>query len=353
MTLRVAIAGVGNCANALIQGITFYRDAADEDSIPGLMHTRFGPYAVRDIEFVAAFDVDAKKVGFDLSDAINNSENNTIRICDVPPTGVTVQRGPTLDGLGKYYRMTIEESAAEPVDVVQVLKDNQVDVLVSYLPVGSEEADKFYAQCAIDAGVAFVNALPVFIAGTKEWADKFTAAGVPIIPMAIWGAQEVLPRYSKRLSLFPRKTIHVKVGDPVDLSEFRGRPLDSSTLAAATNQVMLAITQLTADLRGSPAVGSWISGHGGETVHESGRRPVPGRRRCPRAPRVASAGGQRPQRVPRCRRRHRRQHGADAARRPRGARPPCRRPRQSRRTWRRPAGTRGTPPGTTRPPCPS
>src|SRR5690349_4445347 len=160
-SIRVALVGVGNCASSLVQGVRFYKDADPAGSVPGLMHVQFGDYHVSDVEFVAAFDVDAKKVGFDLSDAINNSENNTIRICDVPPLGVTVQRGPTLDGLGKYYRLTIDESDAEPVDVVQVLKDNQVDVLVSYLPVGSEEADKFYAQCAIDAKVAFVNALPV------------------------------------------------------------------------------------------------------------------------------------------------------------------------------------------------
>jgi myo-inositol-1-phosphate synthase len=125
--------------------------------------------------------VDAKKVGFDLSEAINNSENNTIKITDVPPLGVTVQRGPTHDGLGKYYRETIEESDAEPVDVVAALKTAKVDVLVSYLPVGSEAADKFYAQCAIDAGVGFVNALPVFIASDPVWAQKFTEAGVPIV----------------------------------------------------------------------------------------------------------------------------------------------------------------------------
>ncbi len=133
------------------------------------------------MEFVAAFDVDAKKVGFDLSEAINNSENNTIKIADVPPLGVTVQRGPTHDGLGKYYRETIEESDAEPVDVVAALKAAKVDVLVSYLPVGSETADKFYAQCAIDAGVGFVNALPVFIASDPAWAKKFADAGVPIV----------------------------------------------------------------------------------------------------------------------------------------------------------------------------
>ena len=178
---RVAIVGVGNCATSLVQGVEFYKDAKPDETVPGLMHVQFGDYHVRDVEFVAAFDVDAKKVGLDLADAILASENNTIKICDVPKTGVVVQRGVTLDGLGKYYRQTIEESAEPAVDVVAALKAAKVDVLVSYLPVGSEEADKFYAQCAIDAGCGFVNALPVFIAGTKEWADKFTAAGLPIV----------------------------------------------------------------------------------------------------------------------------------------------------------------------------
>src|SRR3954466_2564379 len=180
-SVRVAIVGVGNCAASLVQGVHYYRDADATSTVPGLMHVQFGDYHVRDIEFAAAFDVDAKKVGFDLADAIKASENNTIKIADVPPSGVTVQRGHTLDGLGKYYRETITESDVAPVDVVAALREAQVDVLVCYLPVGSEQAAKFYAQCAIDAGVAFVNALPVFIAGTKEWADKFTAAGVPIV----------------------------------------------------------------------------------------------------------------------------------------------------------------------------
>ncbi|MDV8146711.1 MULTISPECIES: inositol-3-phosphate synthase [Arthrobacter] len=179
--IRVAIVGVGNCAASLVQGVHYYRDADPQATIPGLMHVEFGKYHVNDVEFVAAFDVDGKKVGVDLADAILASENNTIKIADVPPTGVTVQRGHTLDGLGKYYLETIEQSPAEPVDVVQALKDAKVDVMVCYLPVGSQEAAEFYAQAAIDAGVAFVNALPVFIAGTKEWADKFTAAGVPIV----------------------------------------------------------------------------------------------------------------------------------------------------------------------------
>lgn len=179
--IRVGIVGVGNCATSLIQGVEYYRDADPSGTVPGLMHVTFGDYHVSDVQFVAAFDVDAKKVGFDLADATQASENNTIKICDVPPTGVTVQRGPTLDGLGRYYSETIEESDAEAVDVVAALREAKVDVLVSYLPVGSEAADKFYAQCAIDAGCAFVNALPVFIASDPEWAAKFEAAGVPIV----------------------------------------------------------------------------------------------------------------------------------------------------------------------------
>ena len=180
-SVRVAIVGVGNCASSLIQGVEYYRAADPTDRVPGLMHVTFGDYHVNDVKFVAAFDVDAKKVGMDLAEAINASENNTITLCDVPPTGVTVQRGPTFDGLGLYYREIIEESSAEPVDVAQALRDAEVDVVVSYLPVGSEQADKFYAQAAIDAGCAFVNALPVFIASDPVWAQKFTDAGLPIV----------------------------------------------------------------------------------------------------------------------------------------------------------------------------
>jgi myo-inositol-1-phosphate synthase len=179
--VRVAIVGVGNCASSLVQGLEYYKDASDEVRVPGLMHVRFGDYHVSDVEVVAAFDVDAKKVGIDLSDAIFASENNTIKFADVPPTGVTVQRGHTFDGLGEYYREIITESDEQPVDVVAALREARVDVLVCYLPVGSEQADRFYAQCAIDAKVAFVNALPVFIASDPVWAAKFTEAGVPIV----------------------------------------------------------------------------------------------------------------------------------------------------------------------------
>jgi myo-inositol-1-phosphate synthase len=180
-SVRVAIVGVGNCASSLVQGVEYYKDADPAARVPGLMHVQLGDYHIRDIEFVAAFDVDAKKVGQDLAHAIGASENNTIKFADVPPTGIVVQRGHTLDGLGKYYMQTIDESDETPVDVVAALRESQADVLVCYLPVGSEDAAKFYAQCAIDANVAFVNALPVFIAGTPEWAEKFRAAGVPIV----------------------------------------------------------------------------------------------------------------------------------------------------------------------------
>src|SRR5205814_4036715 len=154
-SVRVAIVGVGNCASSLVQGVEYYRDADPNERVPGLMHVTFGDYHVSDVQFVAAFDVDAKKVGRDLAEAIVASENNTIKIADVPPTGITVQRGHTLDGLGKYYRETIDESDEKPVDVVATLKESRADVLVCYLPVGSEDAAKFYAQCAIDAGVGF------------------------------------------------------------------------------------------------------------------------------------------------------------------------------------------------------
>ena len=179
--IRVAIVGVGNCANSLVQGITYYKDATNDTEIPGLMHPVLGGYHIKNINFVLALDVDSKKVGLDLADAIWASENNTIKFATVAKTGVTVKRGVTLDGLGRYYKETITESTAAAVDVVAELKSSKVDVLICYLPVGSEEAAKFYAQCALDAGCAFVNALPVFIASDPEWADKFKKAGLPIV----------------------------------------------------------------------------------------------------------------------------------------------------------------------------
>ena len=180
-TVKVAIAGVGNCASSLVQGVEYYRQADPSQKVPGLMHVVLGGYHVGDLEFVAAFDVDATKVGTDLSKAIFSGHNNTIRFSQVGHADVTVQRAPTFDGLGQYYRNDIEESPAEPVDVAEVLRSSGADVLVSYLPVGSEKAQRFYAQACLDAGVAFVNAIPVFIASDPEWEQKFRDAGVPII----------------------------------------------------------------------------------------------------------------------------------------------------------------------------
>jgi myo-inositol-1-phosphate synthase len=179
--IRVAIVGVGNCASSLVQGIEYYKDADPSATVPGLMHVKLGPYHVRDVQVVAAFDVDGKKVGRDVAEAIFTEPNNTIKFSDVPPLGVDVQRGPTLDGLGKYYREVITESTDPAVDVAQVLREAKTDVVVSYLPVGSEQAAKHYAQAAMDAHAGFVNCMPVFIASDPTWARKFAAAGVPIV----------------------------------------------------------------------------------------------------------------------------------------------------------------------------
>jgi myo-inositol-1-phosphate synthase len=242
-TIRVAIAGVGNCAASLVQGVEFYKDADGEATVPGLMHVQFGPYHIRDIQFVTAFDVDADKVGKDLSEAIVSSQNNTIKIADVPHLGVEVKRGVTLDGLGKYYRETIAESAAQPVDVVQELRDKQVDVLVSYLPVGSEEADKFYAQAAIDAGVAFVNALPVFIASDPEWAAKFEAAGVPIVGDDIKSqvgatiTHRVLARLFEDRGVIMDRTYQLNVGGNMDFKNMLERDRLESKKISKTQAV--------------------------------------------------------------------------------------------------------------------
>ena len=247
-SVRVAIVGVGNCASSLVQGVEFYRDAKAGDDVPGLMHVQFGDYHVSDVEFVAAFDVDDKKVGKDLSEAINASENCTIKIADVPTLGVEVQRGPTLDGIGKYYADTIDESAKDPVDVVQALKDADVDVLVSYLPVGSEQADKFYAQCAIDAGVAFVNALPVFIASDPEWAKKFEDAGVPIVGDDIKSQVGATITHRVMAKLFEdrgvrlERTLQLNVGGNMDFKNMLERERLESKKISKTQAVTSNLT---------------------------------------------------------------------------------------------------------------
>jgi len=245
--IRVAVVGVGNCASSLVQGVEYYRNADPSSRVPGLMHVQFGDYHVSDLQFVAAFDVDAKKVGFDLAEAIASSENNTIKIADVPPTGVLVQRGNTLDGLGKYYRQMITESDADAVDVAAALREAAVDVVVCYLPVGSEDAAKFYAQCAIDAGCAFVNALPVFIAGTPEWAEKFRAAGLPIIGDDIKSqvgatiTHRVLAKLFEDRGVLLERTMQLNVGGNMDFMNMLERDrLESKKISktqAVTSQV--------------------------------------------------------------------------------------------------------------------
>ena len=241
--IRVAIVGVGNCANSLVQGVTYYKDAAIDQEIPGLMHAVIGNYHINNVKFVAAFDVDAKKVGLDLADAIWASENNTIKFSDVAKTGVTVARGVTLDGLGKYYKETIAESTAVPVDVVATLKEEAVDVLICYLPVGSEEAAKFYAQCAIDAGCAFVNALPVFIASDPVWAKKFEDAGIPIVGDDIKSQVGATITHRIMAKLFQDRGVHLdrtyqlNVGGNMDFKNMLERDRLESKKISKTNSV--------------------------------------------------------------------------------------------------------------------
>jgi len=241
--IRVAIVGVGNCANSLVQGVEYYKNAAVDQEIPGLMHAVVGGYHISSIKFVAAFDVDAKKVGLDLADAIWASENNTIKFSDVPKTGVPVLRGVTNDGLGKYYRETIKESDAPAVDVVQVLKDEAIDVLICYLPVGSETAAKFYAQCAIDAGCAFVNALPVFIASDPVWEKKFADAGLPIVGDDIKSQVGATITHRIMAKLFQDRGVHLdrtyqlNVGGNMDFKNMLERDRLESKKISKTNSV--------------------------------------------------------------------------------------------------------------------
>jgi myo-inositol-1-phosphate synthase len=243
MTIRLAIAGVGNCASSLIQGLEYYKDADANESVPGLMHVVLGGYHVHDIEVVTAFDVDATKVGLDVGKAISAGQNNTIRFAEVSNLGVTVLRGPTLDGLGKYYRKTIEESPAEPVDVAEALRAAKADVLVSYLPVGSEDAQKHYAQACLDAGVAFVNAIPVFIASDPEWAAKFEAAGVPIVGDDIKSqvgatiVHRILARLFEDRGMVLDRTYQLNVGGNMDFMNMLERERLESKKVSKTQAV--------------------------------------------------------------------------------------------------------------------
>ncbi|MBA3266785.1 MAG: inositol-3-phosphate synthase [Acidimicrobiia bacterium] len=228
-TVRLAIAGVGNCASSLVQGLDYYREADPSDTVPGLMHVVLGGYHVRDIEVVAAFDVDAAKVGLDVGKAIFSGQNNTVRFAPVGELGVEVLRAPTFDGLGRYYRETIEESPAPAVDVAEALRASGADVLVSYLPVGSEEAQKHYAEACLAAGVGFVNAIPVFIASDPEWAARFTEANLPIVGDDIKSqvgatiVHRILARLFEDRGLVLDRTYQLNVGGNMDFKNMLER----------------------------------------------------------------------------------------------------------------------------------
>ncbi len=241
--IRVGIVGVGNCASSLIQGRYYYENAPVDSFVPGLMHVELGEYHVRDIEFVAAFDVNANKVGKDLGEAIYAAPNNTIKFMDVPQVGVTVQRGPTMDGIGRYVADVVPESEAAPVDVTAALKAADVDVLVSYLPVGSEDATRWYAERAIEADCAFVNAIPVFIGREPEWQAKFAEAGLPIIGDDIKSqvgatiSHRVLTRLFDDRGVQVDKTYQLNFGGNTDFQNMLERDRLESKKISKTNAV--------------------------------------------------------------------------------------------------------------------
>ncbi|MCU0507577.1 MAG: inositol-3-phosphate synthase [Anaerolineae bacterium] len=251
--VRVAIAGVGNCASSLIQGVHYYAEAEPEDKVPGLMHVDLGGYHVSDLEFVAAFDVDADKVGKDLGEAIFSGQNNTYRFAAVPHLGVTVQRGPTLDGLGRYLRQVIDESPAAPVDVAAALKAAKADVLINYLPVGSEQGARYYAEQALAAGCGFVNCIPVFIATDPAWAARFTEAGLPIVGDDIKSqvgatiTHRVLTRLFEDRGVRVDRTYQLNFGGNTDFRGMLERDRLESKKISKTNAVTSQLTESVAD----------------------------------------------------------------------------------------------------------
>jgi myo-inositol-1-phosphate synthase len=251
--IRVAIVGVGNCSSSFVQGVEYYRDARGEDPIPGLMHNVLGGYGVGDIEFACAFDVDANKVGRDLGEAIFRLPNNTMRFCDVSVLGAPVLRGPTLDGLGRFYRDEITESADEPVDVAKALREHQVDVVVSYLPVGSELATRHYVEQALEAGVAFVNCMPAFIASDPEWEKRFKEAGLPIVGDDIKSQVGATIVHRQLAKLFEDRGIHIdktyqlNFGGNMDFRNMLERERLASKKLSKTNAVRSNVGQEIAD----------------------------------------------------------------------------------------------------------
>ena len=241
--VRVAIVGVGNCANSFIQGVEYYKDADPADQVPGLMHVDLGGYHVRDVEFVAAFDIDSEKVGKDLSEAIWSGQNDTIKFADVPHLGVEVQRGMTHDGLGKYLKQKITKAPGETADIIGTLKETKADVLVCYLPVGSEAATKWYVEQALQAGVGFVNCLPVFIARQEDWDKRFRDAGLPIIGDDIKSqvGATIVHRQLARLfhdrGVLMERTSQLNVGGNMDFFNMLERERLDSKKESKTNAV--------------------------------------------------------------------------------------------------------------------
>jgi myo-inositol-1-phosphate synthase len=242
--VRVAIVGVGNCASSLIQGIEHYRNAREGDNIPGLMHVRIGPYHISDVEFVAAFDVDQNKVGKDLSEAIWAEPNNTFKFSEVPRLDVEVLRGPSLDGLGKYYRETITESIAPVVDVSETLVESGAEVLINYLPVGSEDATRFYVSEALEAGCGVVNCIPVFIANEEMWQGKFRKAGLPIVGDDIKSqvgatiVHRVLAKLFNDRGVVLERTSQLNIGGNMDFKNMLERERLESKKISKTNAVV-------------------------------------------------------------------------------------------------------------------
>jgi myo-inositol-1-phosphate synthase len=241
--VRVALIGVGNCANSLLQGVEYYKDAPDDEFVPGLMHVDVGGYHVRDVEFTAAFDVTADKVGKDLADAIWAAPNDTIKFADVPRTGITVSRGMTHDGLGKYISEVVEKAPGETDDVVGILRDTKTDVVVNYLPVGSEAATKWYTEQVLEAGCAMVNCMPVFIAREPYWQRRFEDKGVPIIGDDIKSQVGATITHRVLTSLFRErgvrldKTMQLNVGGNSDFRNMLERERLESKKISKTNAV--------------------------------------------------------------------------------------------------------------------
>lgn len=241
--VRVAIIGVGNCASALVQGVHYYRDAKEDDFVPGLMHVNLGGYHVRDIEFTAAFDVDANKVGKDLSEAIYIAPNNTYRFADVPKLGVKVYRGMTHDGLGKYLSQIIKKTSGQTDDIVNILKNSGTDVVINYLPVGSETATKWYVEQILKAGVGFVNCIPVFIAREKYWQQRFIEQHLPMIGDDIKSqvgatiVHRVMARLFRERGIRLERTMQLNVGGNTDFYNMLERDRLESKKISKTNAV--------------------------------------------------------------------------------------------------------------------